>query len=255
MKLLMLGSGTSTGVPRIGNDWGMCDPTEPRNRRSRPSVVIESDTGSRILIDTSTDLRSQLLAQEIDRVDAVLWTHDHADHCHGIDDLRPMRAGRSNPLPGFASEETVRRLRARFGYVFAGQDGYWTIVQLAQLNRFHLIAGCSVRHCQMPHGAMSSTGMRFECGLKSIGYAVDFQRITDEMRELFEGVDLLVSDCLRRKPHPTHAHLDMALEFASAVRAKQVVLTHLDNSMDYASVSAELPENVAMGYDGLEVVL
>lgn len=255
MKLIMLGSGTSTGVPRIGNDWGACDPNEPRNRRTRCSVIIEGESGSRILIDTSPDLRNQLLAIDIDRVDAVFWTHDHADHSHGIDDLRPMRYGRSNPLPGFAGEETVRRLRNRFGYVFAGKDGYSTIVRLAQLNRFHLVAGCSVRHCEMPHGSMTSTGMMFECGDKSIGYAVDYQEITDEMLELFAGVELLVCDCLRRQPHPTHAHLDMALEFADAVGAKQVVLTHMDNTMDYATLSAELPAHVLVGYDGLELTI
>lgn len=255
MKFLLLGTGTSTGVPRIGNDWGECDPAEPKNRRSRCSAMIESDAGNRILIDTSPDLRNQLLDNDIDRVDAILWTHDHADHCHGIDDLRPMRYGRSNALPGFAGSETVRRLRNRFGYVFAGKDGYSTIVKLAQLNRFHLIEGCSVRHCEMPHGAMTSTGMRFECGDKSIGYAVDYQEITDEMLEVFADVDVLVCDCLRRQPHPTHAHLDMALEFADIVRARQVVLTHMDNTMDYASLSAELPDHVQVGYDGMEIVL
>ena len=255
MKLIMLGSGTSTGVPRIGNDWGACDPAEPKNRRSRPSVLIESEAGSRILVDTSPDMRNQFLANNIDRVDAIFWTHDHADHCHGIDDLRPLRFGRTNPLPGFAAEETTRRLRNRFGYVFAGKDGYQTIVNLSQLNRFHLVAGCSVRHCEMPHGSMTSTGMLFECGSKSIGYAVDYQEITKEMLELFAGVDLLVCDCLRRQPHPTHAHLEMALEFADAVGASNVILTHLDNSMDYTTLSAELPDNVLVGYDGLEFTI
>ena len=103
MKLTILGCGTSTGVPRLGNDWGDCDPLEPRNRRSRVSIVLENDAGSRLLIDTSTDLRAQLLANDIDRVDAIFWTHDHADHVHGIDDLRPMRYGRGGPIPGYAS--------------------------------------------------------------------------------------------------------------------------------------------------------
>ena len=114
MKLIVLGCGTSTGVPRIGNDWGDCDPAEPKNRRSRVSIVVESKAGSRLLIDTSTDLRMQLLACEIDRLDAVFWTHDHADHCHGIDDLRVFRYGRGGPLPGYGSAETVRKLQKRF---------------------------------------------------------------------------------------------------------------------------------------------
>ena len=130
MKLIVLGCGTSTGVPRIGNDWGECDPNEPKNRRSRVSIIVENNAGSRLLVDTSTDLRNQLLACEIDRLDAVFWTHDHADHCHGIDDLRVFRYGRGGPLPGYGSAETVRKLQKRFDYVFAGQFGYPTIVTL-----------------------------------------------------------------------------------------------------------------------------
>ena len=249
----MLGAGTSTGVPRIGNDLGSCDPAEPRNRRSRVSISVESAEGTRLLVDTSTDLRSQLLANEIDRVDAVFWTHDHADHCHGIDDLRPMRYGRSGPLPGFAADETVRRLRQRFGYVFAGQDGYYTIVNIDTLDRLRMFGGISVHSCQMPHGPAQSTAFRFEADGKSIGYATDFSAITREMVELFDGVDLLVSDCLRREPHPTHAHLGMALELIEASRASRAVLTHLDKSLDYATLSGEVPPHVLVGYDRLEL--
>ena len=253
MKLLMLGAGTSTGVPRIGNDWGLCDPAEPRNRRSRVSIIVESTEGTRLLVDTSTDLRNQLLANDIDRVDAVFWTHDHADHCHGIDDLRPMRYGRSGPLPGFAADETVRRLRQRFGYVFAGQDGYYTIVNIDSLDRLRMFGGISVGSCQMPHGPAQSTAFRFEADGKSIGYATDFSAITREMVELFDGVDLLVTDCLRREPHPTHAHLGMALELIEASRAQRAVLTHLDKSLDYATLSGEVPPHVSVGFDGLEL--
>lgn len=250
----MLGAGTSTGVPRIGNDWGLCDPAEPRNRRSRVSIIIESDAGTRLLIDTSPDLRAQLLANEIDRIDAVFWTHDHADHAHGIDDLRPLRYGRGGPIPGYAAGETVRRLRQRFDYVFAGQHGYPTIVALESLDRLRMCMGFGVRHCQMPHGPAQSTGFRFDCDGKSIGYATDFSAITREMVELLDGCDLLVSDCLRRDPHPTHAHLGMALELAQACGAGQTVLTHLDKSMDYATLGGEVPTHVVVGYDGLELV-
>lgn len=254
MKLIVLGSGTSTGVPRIGNDWGNCDPAEPKNRRSRVSIIVESDAGARLLVDTSTDLRSQLLNNNIDKVDAVFWTHDHADHCHGIDDLRPMRYGRAGPLPGYAADETVRRLRQRFGYVFAGQYGYPTIVSVDTLDRLRMCAGFAVKSCQMPHGHAQSTGYRFECDGKSIGYATDFSEITRDMADLFYGVDVFVVDCLRRESHPTHAHLAMALEFAEASRAGTTVLTHLDKSMDYATLSAEVPAHVLVGYDGMEIV-
>lgn len=253
MKLLVLGSGTSTGVPRIGNDWGDCDPNEPKNRRTRVSILVENDAGSRLLVDTPTDLRAQFLANAIEKVDAIFWTHDHADHTHGIDDLRPMRYGRGGPIPGYASDETARRLRLRFDYVFAGQFGYPTIVNLETLGTLRICQGFSVDWCQMPHGPAQSTAYRFECDGKSIGYATDFSAITCEMIDLFAGTDILVIDCLRRDPHPTHAHLGMALELAEATRAKRAVLTHLDKSMDYATLSAEVPAHVLVAYDGMEL--
>lgn len=254
MKLLVLGSGTSTGVPRIGNDWGLCDPNEPKNRRSRVSIMVESAAGSRLLIDTSTDLRQQLLTNAIDRLDAVFWTHDHADHVHGIDDLRPFRYGRGGPLPGYASPATVQRLRQRFSYVFAGEHGYHTLVQLESLERLRICAGFGVSACEMPHGPSQTTAFRFNCDGKAIGYATDFSEITREMVELFDGVDILVTDCLRREPHPTHAHLAMSLELIEASRARTGVLTHLDKSMDYATLSGEVPPHVLVGYDGMELV-
>jgi phosphoribosyl 1,2-cyclic phosphate phosphodiesterase len=253
VKLIVLGCGTSTGVPRIGNDWGDCDPNEPKNRRSRVSIIVENDVGSRLLIDTSTDLRSQLLTNNIDRLDAVFWTHDHADHCHGIDDLRVFRYGRGGPMPGYGSDETVSRLRQRFDYVFAGQFGYPTIIALETLERLRICAGFGVASCEMPHGHTISTGFRFDCDGKSIVYATDFSEITREMVELFDGCDILVTDCLRREPHPTHAHLAMALELADAVRAGQTVLTHLDKSLDYLTLSGEVPPHVLVGFDGLEL--
>lgn len=253
MKMVMLGSGTSTGVPRIGNDWGQCNPEEPRNRRSRVSIMVESAEGTRLLVDTSTDLRAQLLANEIDRIDAVFWTHDHADHCHGIDDLRALRFGRSHAIPGFASSTCALRLRQRFGYVFAGQFGYPTIVELKTLDNARMHGGIAFRGVEMPHGPTQTTGYRFECDGKSIVYATDFSEITDAMLRLFDGVDLLVTDCLRRDPHPTHAHLDMALELGRKTGAGQVVLSHLDKSMDYATLTEETPDNVLVGFDGMEL--
>lgn len=255
MKLLMLGSGTSTGVPRIGDDWGECDPSEPRNRRTRVSIMVQNAEGRRLLVDTSTDLRHQLLANGIDKVDGVFWTHDHADHCHGIDDLRVMRYDRSGPLPAFAADETARRLRARFGYIFAGEHGYPTICELNTLERLRIFAGFGIGHCQMPHGPAKSTAFRFDADGKSIGYATDFSEIVPALVELFQRVDLLVVDCLRRRPHPTHAHLDMALELSRKCAAGRTVLTHLDKSMDYRTLAAEVPKGVEVGYDGLEILL
>ncbi len=249
----MLGSGTSTGVPRVGNDWGDCDPEEPRNRRTRVSIMVENDAGKRLLLDTSTDLRQQLLANNIDHLDGVFWTHDHADHCHGIDDLRALRYGRGGPIPGFAGRDTAYRLRQRFGYVFAGQHGYHTIVELEELDRLRMFAQFGVEWCQMPHGPSETTGYRFESDGKTIVYATDYSAITDEMVETFDGVDILVSDCLRRDPHPTHANLALAMELAEKCGAGKLVLSHLDKSMDYRSLCDETPDFVTVGYDGLEM--
>ncbi|MEM1196134.1 MAG: MBL fold metallo-hydrolase [Pseudomonadota bacterium] len=259
MKVILLGSGTSTGVPRIGGDdgsgdWGLCDPLEPRNRRTRVSIVVESDEGSRLLVDTSSDCRAQLLANRINRIDGVFWTHDHADHCHGIDDLRVLRYGRSGPIPGFAHTETVRRLRQRFGYVFAGQDGYPTIVTLDTLDRLRMVAGFGVEWCQMEHGSGESTAYRFEADGKAIVYATDFSAISDDMVDLCLDADVLVCDCLRREPHPSHAHLELALELAERGRASRVILSHLDKSMDYRTLCAEVSDGVTVGYDGLEMI-
>ena len=250
----MLGSGTSTGVPRVGNDWGDCDPNEPRNRRTRVSIIVESNDGARVLVDTSTDLRQQLLDNGIDRLDGVFWTHDHADHCHGIDDLRVLRYGRGGPIPAFASKDTAYRLRQRFGYIFAGQHGYPTIATLETLDRLRMHAGFGVEWCQMPHGPGETTGFRFEADGKSIAYLTDYSEITRGMVDLCDGVEILVSDCLRRDPHPTHANLAMALELAKRSNAGQLVLSHLDKSMDYATLVTETPENVVVGYDGLELI-
>lgn len=255
MKLLILGSGTSTGVPRLagehGADWGRCDPNEPKNRRTRVSILLESAAGNRILVDTPTDLRTQFLTNDVHRIDAVFWTHDHADHCHGIDDLRPLRYGRAGPIPGYGAAETVRRLRQRFGYVFAGQDGYPTLVTLENLEALRICEGFKVDHVQMPHGPAQSTGFRFECDGKSVCYATDFSEITRNMVDLYHGCDVLVVDCLRREPHPTHAHLAMSLELAEAARVRSVILTHLDKSMDYATLSSEVPNHVLVGFDGM----
>ena len=255
MKLIMLGSGTSTGVPRIGNDWGECDPNEPKNRRTRVSIIVESNAGQRLLVDTSTDLRQQLLANEIDRVDAVFWTHDHADHCHGVDDLRPMRYGRAAAIPGFASAYTVRKLKSRFDYVFSGQHGYPTIVDLNTMENLRIHSGFGIDWVDMPHGPAMSTAYRFDADGKSIGYATDFSEITDDMVTLMQDVDVLVTDCLRAEPHPTHAHLAMSLEFGRRCRARRTVLTHLDKSMDYASLQDEVPSDVLVGYDGMVLVV
>jgi len=254
VKLTLLGCGTSFGVPRIGNDWGLCDPAEPRNRRRRVSILVEHD-GARILVDTGPDLREQLLGAGVARLDAVIWTHDHADHCHGIDDLRAVTYARGDAVPGYARRETLDSLRARFTYVFEGKDGYPAIVAGRLLPDSVQVGGIAVRVVDQPHGAVTSAGLRFDAGGRSIAYSTDCNALTEDMRNLFEGVDLWVVDALRRRPHPTHPHLERSLEWIGAVRPGRAILTHMDNSLDYRSLAAELPAGVEPGYDGLEILL
>ncbi|WP_373492480.1 MBL fold metallo-hydrolase, partial [Parasphingorhabdus sp.] len=210
LKLTILGCGTSAGVPRIGNDWGDCDPNEPKNRRSRVSILVES-ANTRILVDTSPDLRNQFLDNEIDRVDAVIWTHDHADHCHGIDDLRSVFQQTRKPIPAYARPFALDSLKQRFSYAFEGHDYYPSICEGLVLDDDMEIGDISVRHVDQPHGRITSAGLRFQHQGKSIVYATDFGEITPEMRALYRNCDLFIVDALRAKPHPTHAHLDMTL--------------------------------------------
>jgi phosphoribosyl 1,2-cyclic phosphate phosphodiesterase len=254
VKLRVLGCGTSSGVPRIGGDWGACDPADPRNRRTRASILVESG-GTNILVDTSPDMREQLLAASIGNLDAVLWTHEHADHTHGIDDLRQVFHERGQPVPGFARRRTLDSLETRFRYVFHGRSGYPPSASIALLPDDLTISGIRVRTVDQPHGNITSAGFRFDCGDRSIGYSTDFHEFTDDMEELFAGVDLWVVDALRRAPHPTHAHLAITLDAIRRVKPKRAILTHMDQSMDYATLAAELPNGVEPGHDGLEVAL
>lgn len=252
--MVMLGCGTSSGVPRIGGDWGACDPADPRNARSRASIIVASETTT-ILVDTGPDMRAQLLASRINMVDAVIWTHEHADHTHGIDDLRQIYHVKGAPVPGYARPDTLAVLEQRFGYVFTGRYGYPPTAEAHRLADYMMIGDIRVRSVDQPHGEITSAGLRFEHGRFSIGYSTDFNAMTDEMAELYQHLDLWVVDALRRRPHPTHAHLAATLGWIAHAAPKRAVLTHMDQSMDYAALAADLPRGIEPGYDGLEVVL
>lgn len=254
MKVRILGCGTSSGVPRVGNDWGECDPNEPRNRRRRVSILVEQGD-TRILVDTGPDLREQLLDARVADVDAVIWTHDHADHCHGIDDLRQLYHARGAAVTGYARQDTIAVLKRRFGYAFDGKNGYPAVVTADPLGDALEVGMIRVRTVDQPHGTIRSAGLRFDGPGGSIGYSTDVNALTSEMVALFEGVDLWIVDALRRAPHPSHASLSEALAWIALVQPRRAILTHMDHSMDYASLRAELPAGVEPGFDGQEVVL
>lgn len=254
LKVRILGCGTSSGVPRIGNDWGACDPQEPRNRRTRASILVTSET-TRILVDTGPDMREQLLAADIAEVEAVIWTHDHADHCHGLDDLRQLYHAKGHPLDAYARADTLGTLSERFGYAFHGRDGYPASVRGHLLPDSFRVGDIDVSVVDQPHGSITSAGLRFECGGVSVAYSTDFNALTDAMTSLFEGLDLWVVDALRERPHPTHPHLAQTLDWITCIAPKHAVLTHMDQSMDYGTLLARLPEGISPGYDGMEIAL
>lgn len=254
LRVTILGSGTSSGVPRIGNDWGDCDPDEPRNRRTRVSILVESPT-TRLLIDTSPDMRAQLLAADVIDIDAILWTHDHADHCHGLDDVRQLYHHRNRPVPGYGRAQTMAVLQRRFDYVFEGKGDYPPTIVPHILPDALTIGDIEIRCTDQPHGAIYSTGFRFSKDGKSVGYATDFHVFTPEMFDLYRGLDLWVVDALRERPHPSHPHLDLTLDAIAKVRPGRAILTHMDQSMDYATLRDGLPQGVEPGYDGMTVLL
>lgn len=254
MKIRILGCGTSSGVPRIGNDWGTCDASEPKNRRLRSSILIES-AGERLLVDCGPDLREQLNTADIARVDRVLITHDHADHCHGIDDLRQVSHALGQPVPLHARHNVIERLNERFAYAFTGSRLYPAVIEGFTIDGNMQVGAAQLQFVDQPHGGITSLGMRITERGKAAAYAIDFHDLTDEMAVLYQGADVWICDCLRERPHPTHAHLDAVLGWARELKVGQLLLSHLDNSMDYATLISILPSWAAPAYDGQEISL
>jgi phosphoribosyl 1,2-cyclic phosphate phosphodiesterase len=205
-------------------------------------------------VDCGPDIRWQLLDARVGDLDAVVVTHDHADHCHGIDELRPI-AQRRGPLPLYARADVLERLTHRFAYAFAGSGFYSPVVEAREVGEDLTIGDSNIRFVDQPHGNLTSLGMRLEERGRSAAYAIDFNAMSPDMAALYESADVLISDCLQRRPHPTHAHLDAVLGWAKDLRARQLYLTHMNNSMDYETLERELPDWAAPAYDGLEIEL
>jgi phosphoribosyl 1,2-cyclic phosphate phosphodiesterase len=257
VKVTILGCGTSSGVPRIGGpdgagDWGDCDPTDPRNRRRRASVLVEHNDVT-ILVDTGPDLREQLLSARVARLDAVLLTHDHADHAHGIDDLRQVFHAMRVPVPCYASAETWAILKPRFNYVFEGTSFYPRTCTATILEGAFSVGDVQITPFTQNHGNIDSTGYRFDAAGRAVAYSTDVKRLDACADTALAGLDLWVVDALRRHPHPTHSHLSQTLEWIAKYRPGSAILTHLDQSMDYCTLVNELPEGVLPGHDGLVI--
>jgi phosphoribosyl 1,2-cyclic phosphate phosphodiesterase len=254
VRVTILGCGTSAGVPRPGGkdgtgEWGAADPLDSRNRRRRGSILVQ-DQGKTILVDTSPDVRAQLLDARVERVDAVVWTHHHADQVHGIDDLRPY-ALRQGPIEAWSDTPTYAVLQRRFRYCFELEDSgfYNPIYRHHTINGPFKAADVPILPFEQDHGTTQSLGFRFG----ALAYANDVVNLPESAFEALSGVTVLIVDAMRYRPHPTHAHLDRALEWIERIAPQQAFLTNLHVDMDYAEVDARTPGHVHPCHDGLVI--
>jgi len=264
LRFTLLGTGSSGGVPRIGNDWGACDPAEPKNRRMRCSALADvydaeaPDELTRILIDTSPDLREQLLGVNVQHLDAIVFTHDHADQTHGIDDVRALAIRHRRQIDTYMDSPTRGTLVPKFRYCFEGAGGYPAILNLKDditpYKTFELNGqggDVSFEPLLQQHGRIPSLGFR----IGSLAYCNDLNGLPDATLERLLDLDVLILDALRYTPHPSHAHLEKALGWILQLKPKRAVLTNLHVDFDYATLCSELPDGVEPAYDGWAVDL
>jgi phosphoribosyl 1,2-cyclic phosphate phosphodiesterase len=249
-RVTVLGSGTSHGVPMIGCTCAVCRSSDPRDRRTRPSVYIAVENGPSILIDTSTDLRMQALTHGVTRVDAILFTHSHADHIMGMDEVRRFNAVKGGAIPAYADERTAGDLRRTFSYVFdpaTEKGGGIPQVSLTTITGRFDVASVDVMPVPIFHGARPILGFR----LGSFAYLTDCNRLADEAWPILDGVDILILDALRHRPHPTHFTVAEALEVVSRIKPRETYLTHICHDLPHAATNQSLPVGVELAYDGL----
>ncbi len=253
MKVTILGSGSSSGTPAVGYGWGTCDPNNPKNRRLRPSILVEHG-GTCLLVDTSPDLRQQLLNVDARRLDGVLFTHYHADHLHGIDDLRPINREMNAPIDAYADRETLDVIEQRFGYVLEPLAEGATMYYKPTLTAHELKDGDQLKIGDIPvqvfsqdHGYCTTLGFRFG----SVAYTTDVVELPDRAFDILQGVETWIIGTLIDKPHPTHAHVGKAIDWINRVGPRRGVLSHLGFNIDYETLRQSLPENIEPAYDGL----
>jgi len=250
VRVTILGCGGSGGNPHVGGRWYDTDPKNPKNRRRRASILVEC-AGTKLLVDTSPDLRAQAIDAGFGEVDGVFFTHDHADHCHGIDDLRVMvvvnRQGR--PIPAFGFDHVLDRIKARFGYTFEGSEGYPPIVEARPVTGRFRLGQLDVLTFEQDHGTMISTGLRFG----DIAYSTDLIRMPEAGFEALKGVNVWIVGALRPAPHPTHANLETALGWIERVRPERAIITHMAGQLDYDTLRRTLPKGIEPAYDGMVI--
>ena len=256
----ILGCGSSGGVPRVGAGWGACDPGEPRNRRRRCSILVERSGPAgttTVLVDTSPDLREQLLDAGVSRLDAVLYTHEHADHTHGIDDLRPLVIHMRRRMPVYADDSTRAMLEGRFAYCFQTPPGssYPPILDAHRIDPDQPVViegpGGPIEGLPfvMHHGDIDALGFRFG----GLAYACDLNGMPARSEERLRELDVLILDALRIAPHPTHFSLSEALAFIERINPRRAVLTNLHSDLHYATLARELPPHIEPAFDGMRI--
>jgi phosphoribosyl 1,2-cyclic phosphate phosphodiesterase len=257
LKVTILGCGGSAGVPMLGGpdgagEWGQCDPREPRNRRMRSSILIEDDEGRRLLVDAGPDLRAQLLANQIGRIDALLVTHGHADHIMGLDEIRPLNRAVGAAIPVYATAETMAALQMRFDYIFRPPTPpvffrpALTPITVAPGERVNL-AGHQTLLFRQDHKVMETLGLR----IGSFAYSTDVVAMPEASLASLRDLDTWIVGCFQRHPHSVHAHVDQVLQWVERLRPRRTILTHMGHDMDWAWLRAHLPAGVEAAYDGM----
>jgi len=253
MRVTMLGCGGSFGVPLIGGHWGACDPANPKNRRRRVSILVE-EGGTTLLVDTGPDMREQLLDAGVTKVDAVLYTHAHADHSHGLNDLRALAYHMGRPIDIYGSQATLDDLTKSFAYAFRtdAHAVYKRIVVAHRIDGPLRLGAIDVVPFEQDHGfGFKTLGFRFG----AMAYSTDVAELDEAAFMALEGVETWIVDCLRYEPHPTHSHFERTMGWIERVRPKRAVLTHMNQALDYEELRGRCPPGVEPGYDGLVIEL